>query len=96
MERAQHLADHLFVYIGEMKKQKKVEKFYDTIELPDACDYKFANRDGVFCITGGTPLTPNSVFFKKDGTPKGLIAPTRDEFLEDYYLLLATCANGPV
>ncbi len=85
-----------FVQKGEMKKQKKVEDFYDQIKLPDACDYKFENRDGVFCITAGTPLQAGSVFFTKDGKPKGQIAPPRDEFLDDYYLLLATCANGPV
>jgi hypothetical protein len=79
-----------------MKKQKKVENLYDLIQLPDACDYKFENRDGVFCITAGTPLKADSVFFNKDGTAKGQIAPPRDEFLDDYYLLLATCANGPV
>ena len=79
-----------------MRKQKKVENLFDQIELPDAIDYKFENQDGVFCITAGTPLKPGSVFFKKDGTPKGRIAPSRDEFLSDYYLLLSTCANGPV
>lgn len=82
--------------VVEPRKQKKVENYFDLIELPDACDYKFDIVDGVFRITGGTPLRSGSVFFKKDGTPKGQIAPDKTEFLEDYYLMLAACANGPL